>query len=505
MLAHAQFRSAPVSPFNLVASLIGSGFSTPLRLGLALLVSTTLLADIATIRGLIRSGRVAEAVAAADTELRAAPRNFALHTMKGLALHAAGDKNAALASFRKALSINPDYEPALQAAAQIEFENRDPNAVRTLESLLRLTPASETAHAMLAAILSDRQSCNAAIPHFEKANKAAQTPSLRWQYGVCLMAAQKWPEAAAQFEWLLAIREHAPTRYNLALAQWNAGKYPQALATLTPLEGQGSDPEAMRLIASTHEAMGHTPEAIAVLQRALRENPANEPLLIDLAIVCMDHKALQLSLDVVRAGIQAKPRSVKLNTLLGVVLVRSGEVAKAQEAFEKAQSLSPESGLGRIGLASTLMQLGLAADAAQVLRGQLAANGPNAKAELTLARALLLKSPSEAEQREAVALLHRVLRQEPENAAAHGLLGKVYTQLGDTPNAIANLSAALRLDPADRTSAYQLMMIYRKSGKVKEAAELASRVRALLDKENAEQDAASRFRVVREDANPAVP
>lgn len=40
------------------------------------------------------------------------------------------------------------------------------------------------------------------------------------------------------------------------------------------------------------------------------------------------------------------------------------------------------------------MQMGLAADAAQVLREQLAASGPDPKAELTLARALLLKNSS---------------------------------------------------------------------------------------------------------------
>jgi predicted Zn-dependent protease len=88
-------------------------------------------------------------------------------------------------------------------------------------------------------------------------------------------------------------------------------------------------------------------------------------------------------------GIQANPASAKLLTLLGVLLVRSGDVAKGQKAFQEAQQLSPESGLGRIGLASTLMQMGLAADAAQVLSEQLAVGGPDAKTELTLARALL--------------------------------------------------------------------------------------------------------------------
>jgi predicted O-linked N-acetylglucosamine transferase (SPINDLY family) len=135
-----------------------------------------------------------------------------------------------------------------------------------------------------------------------------------------------------------------------------------------------------------------------------------------------------------------------------------------------------------------------------VLREQLTIGGPDPKTELTLARALLLKDSSLDEKHQAVALLQRVLKEEPANAAAHGLLGKVYIHLGDTHNATTELAAAVRLDPADRASTYGLMTIYKQAGRTKEAAELATRMRSLLDKEKADEDAGNRFRVVREDA-----
>jgi Flp pilus assembly protein TadD len=467
---------------------------------LAILTAAPLLADLASIRGLIRTGSFAEAIAECDREIQAAPRSFAHHTMKGLALLAAGDKSSALSAFRQALAINPAYEPALQAAAQIEFENRDPGAIKTVESLLRVDSSSETAHAMLASLLFDRRSCDAAISHFEKAPTALQAPSMKWQYGVCLVVAQRWKDASVQFDSLLQLREHAPTRYNLALAQWNAKDYRAAVSTLTPMDAPGADADAMRLLASAQEALGDTPKAFSVLQRGIQQNPRNEQLLIDLTILCLDHKALEIGLEVVRAGIQASPGSAKLLTLLGVLLVRSGDMAKGQKAFQEAQQLSAGSGLGRIGLASTLMQMGLAADAAQLLREQLAVGGPDAKTELTLARALLLKDSSQDEKHEAAALLQRVLKEEAANAAAHGLLGKVYIQLGDTHNATTELAEAVRLDPADRVSTYGLMTIYKQAGRTKEAAGLATRIRSLLDKEKADEDAGNRFRVVREDA-----
>lgn len=459
-------------------------------------MAAPLLADLASIRSLIRAGRFADAIAECDRELKAAPRSFSLLTMKGLALQGSGDRAAGLAAYREALAVNPAYEPALQAAAQIEFDNRDAGAAKTLASILRLNPSSETAHAMMAELLFERRSCEDAIVHFEQAPEAIKAPAMKWPYAVCLLVRQRWTDAAAQFASLLALREHAPTRYNLALAQWSAKDYRSAVATLAPM--QGPDADAMRLLASSLEAAGDTPRAFTVLQSAIERNPRDERLLIDLAAMCMDHHALDLGLEVVRAGIQSAPASARLQTLLGVLLVRSGDTEKARGVFQRAQELAPESGLGRIGLASTLMQMGMPAEAAKLLREQLAEGGSDPKAELTLVRALLLKNPSTEEAGEAAGLLKKVQRQEPENAAAHGLLGKVYFQLGNTGGAAAEFAAAIRLDPADRTSTYQLMTIYQRSGKSKEAAELARRVRFLLDREKADEEAGNRFQVVRE-------
>lgn len=465
---------------------------------MAVCMAATLQADVAAIRGLIRGGRFTEAIAECDRELTAAPRSFALYTLKGLALQSAGDKAEALAAFRQALALNPMYEAALQGSAQIEFETRDSNAITTLESVLRLSPASEPAHAMLGVLLYESRSCEGALAHFEKAPGALQTPSVKWQYGVCLLERQRWAEAQKQFAALLQLREHAPTRYNLALAYWNAKEYQSAVTTLRALDGPDADADVERLLASALEAVGDTPGAYAVLRKAIERNPRDERLLVDLAVMCMDHKALDLGLEVVRAGIRNAPGSAKLQTLLGVLLVRGGDATGGQEAFERAQDLAPSGGLGRIGLASTLMQMGLAVDAVTLLREQLAASGRDPRTELTLVRALLLKSPTVEENREAESRLQWIVHQEPGNAAARGLLGKVYLQLGDIPQATAELEAAIRLEPTDRASTYQLMTIFQRTGRTKEAAGLARKMGALIEKEKTDEAAGNRFQIVRE-------
>jgi tetratricopeptide (TPR) repeat protein len=258
----------------------------------------------------------------------------------------------------------------------------------------------------------------------------------------------------------------------------------------------------LRLYAASLESAGDTPKAFDVMQRAIRANPRDERLLIDLAILCMDHKNLDLGLELVEIGIQASPASARLQTLKGVLLVRHGDLEKGQEAFRDAQKLSPQDGLGSIGLASAMMQMGLASEAARLLREQ--APKSDLRAGLTLARALLLQSPvKDADIREAIALLEQIVKKEPGNATAYGLLGKAQMQPGGDPRkAEAAFAAAIRLDPADRASTYQLMLLYRKSGRTREAMELSRKVQALVNREAEDEAAGSRFRVLRESETP---
>ena len=479
--------------------------SNPFRLTTALVIvmAAPLFADLASIRGLIRAGRFAAAVEECDRELKSSPRSVSLLTMKGLALQGAGDKAASLAALRGALSIDPTDSTALKAAAQIEFETRDSRARKTLESVLRQDPGAEAAHAMLAVLHFEAHECAPALAHFEKAPGATQSPAGRWQYGVCLFVQQRWQESAVQFSALLQLRDHPPTRFNLALAYWNAKNFPAAIATLEPMAGTNADADTLRLLSTLYEASADTAKAFSTVQRAIQRYPDDERLLVDLAAMCMDHGAYDLGIEVIETGVRNNPTSVRLQTLLGVLLVRSGNLDKGQEAFRRAQELSPEAGLGRIGLASTLMQMGMAADAVPILRAQLAEKGPDPRVELILVRAILFKSPSAEDTRESALLLRGILKREPGNAVAHGLLGKVYFQLGDTSEAAAESAAAIRLDPSDRTSTYQLMTIYQRTGRTREAAELARKVRLLLDQEKVEEDASNRFRLVRKGAEPS--
>ncbi len=456
------------------------------------LFATSLSADVASIRAALQAGRFVEAIAACDQELKTTPKNAALLTLKGLALQASGNPTASLSSFRQALIAAPSYLPALQAAAQIEFDTRDARARPTLEAILKLASTNETAHSMLGELAFEARDCPRALDHFSKIASGARRPLARWQHGVCLFERERWREAASEFQALLGIREHPPTRFNLALSHWHAKNFAAALDALAPLSAPDAD--ALSLKALVLRERNEIPQALEVLQGAVAAYPGDERLLLDLALLCLDQNSVELGTAVLEAGLSRLPRSVRLLTALGVFQVRAGDMKRAEEYFLAAEQLAPQSGLGQVAAATAMIQLGLPDDAIRRLQ---TISVPSPMVSLTLARALLQKGGLPQHRAEAKRLLASVVAREPNNSVAHSLLGKTLAQDGEVSRATQALEIAFRLDPSDRTAAYQLMLLYRRVGKTAQASLLNTQLRQTLAKENADILEAPRYQLSR--------
>jgi Flp pilus assembly protein TadD len=77
---------------------------------------------------------------------------------------------------------------------------------------------------------------------------------------------------------------------------------------------------------------------------------------------------------------------------------------------------------------------------------------------------------------EAIKVLEEAARLDSSAAEPRVLLGKLLAKRGQTLAATRYFEEALKLDPNDRTAAYQLAIVYRKAGKMKEAQALMSKV-----------------------------
>jgi tetratricopeptide (TPR) repeat protein len=462
-------------------------------LAILLPASGCLAADAARILDLLRRGRFGEALAASEAEVRRAPGDFQAWTLKGVALHALNRPGEALVALRKALSIKPDFLPALEGAARVEYQTKDARCEHTLKKILSLKPGDPQAHAMMAVLSFEKRDCGGAVTHFERAgDHTTQIPIARWQFAACLFEARRFGDAAAHFEALLAQREDSSVRYNLALALYENKQPAEAAAALEPLASRAvPESDVLSLLAAAQEAAGQTPKALETLRRAIEIYPRGERHYIDLAQLCLDHHSIPLGLEILAVGRKNIERSARLAVMQGVLEARSGLTQEAEKSFRAAE------GMGQTGLGLLLLEMNMLEESIAVLRQQLAKDPAQPMASILLAQALLRKDNNAETLAEAKRILLSLGEVGRANAQARRLLGKIYMLEQDLAKAIPELEAALRLDPEDRSSAYQLIAAYRKTGRTKEIARLQTTVKNLLDAEREAESEAGRYRLVR--------
>jgi tetratricopeptide (TPR) repeat protein len=96
-------------------------------------------------RASLFEGRYGEAIAAYQAILKRDPKNVDAMTHLGLIVAIGGHADPALETFDKALSLDPNYAPALLYRGQVLYESKQDaaGAIKSWEKFLALTPAGE--------------------------------------------------------------------------------------------------------------------------------------------------------------------------------------------------------------------------------------------------------------------------------------------------------------------------------------------------------------------------
>ena len=96
-------------------------------------------------RGSLSEGRYSEAIAAYQAVLKRDPKNVDAMTHLGLIVAIGGHADSALETFDKALSIDPDYAPALLYRGQVLYEAKKDvaGAVSAWERFVKVAPSAE--------------------------------------------------------------------------------------------------------------------------------------------------------------------------------------------------------------------------------------------------------------------------------------------------------------------------------------------------------------------------
>jgi tetratricopeptide (TPR) repeat protein len=466
-------------------------------------VAQTIADRIGPITSALRAGQFDKALLLLQPELDQNPKSPQLWTLSGIALSGKGDKKEALSAFRHALGISSDYLPALEGAAQIEYENGGKDAVPLLQRVLALRPKDPTTHAMLAVLAYRRGDCAAAVPHFEQSNAVLDSqPGALQAYGDCLVRRKETEKAIAVFGRALAqASADAGIRYRLASVQMMAQHAKDAVATLQPLlQENAADANVLELAASAYEADGNTPEAVRILRQAILSDPHNVNLYIDFANVSLDHQSYQVGVDMINAGLVAEPKAAPLYVARGILYVQLAQYDNAESDFEKADALDPRQSIGSAAEGLAAVQENDPDRALSTVRAKLAKT-PNDAFLLYLQAEILTQrgpDPGSAEFRQAMESAKKAISLRPSLGAARDILAKLYLQAGQNEPAIEQSRKALNTDPRDQTALYHLIQALRKSGRQDDVPDLLKRLAVLRTESTKEEAEHNRYKLVEE-------
>ena len=436
-------------------------------------------------------------------ELERSPGNAQLWALKGIACSGKGDKKAALGAFHHALNISPEYLPALEGAAQIEYDTGGKDAEALLRRVLRLQPNDSTSHAMLAVLAYRRRDCASAVLEFERSGALVDAqPAALEAYGDCLVRRKEMEKAITVFGRAVERGPDDPrARYRLASVQMMAQHPKDALATLEPLlRSNSADAIAMDLAASAYEADGNTPEAVRILRQAIVSDPHNVNLYVDFANLSIDHQSYAVGVDMINAGLTAEPKSASLYVARGILLVQLAQFDRAEADFEKADALDPASSIGSAAEGLAAVEQNDPNQALKRVRAKLASNPSDAfllylKAEIITQKG---PDPGSAEFLEAVDSARKSVSLRPSLAQARDILAKLYLQAGQNDLALEQSRQALKTEPKDQTALYHQIQALRKMGRTRELPDLLKRLAELRTEAAKDEAEHNRYKLVEE-------
>jgi len=442
---------------------------------LALCANRTLIAQtnqstspVSSIVNAVQSHRFDEALTLSDAALKETPGDKRLWTLRGMAYSGKADSATALNSFEHALKLDAAYLPALEGAAQIEFQAGSSSAKPLILKVLAQLPDDPTSHAMLGFLEYREKDCTQAVSDFEQGLQAlANQPNGLGAYASCLVMLNRYEDSVPVFQQALALQPMSQQlRLNLAIAQWKANRASNALETLRPaIESSPVDENALMLAANIDESINDTTNAVQLLRQAILANPKDVDAYLNFASISFDHASMQVGIDILNAGLTQLPREGRLYLARGVLYAQLGQFHEAASDFDTANRLDPN--LSFTGVAEGLVesQEHKSGEALSSFRAAAKAHPDDALTQYLLAEALSQEGKTEGtpEYKEAVAAAERAVKLDPGMVAAHDLLATLYQQSGQTQLAIKESRAALAVDPKDQQAIYHLILSLRKT------------------------------------------
>lgn len=264
--------------------------------------------------------------------------------------------------------------------------------------------------------------------------------------------------------------------YYLGVKLHEAGNDQEASATFQRAANLSDDEEIFVHWAGVVQAG----QAINVLRYCLQRHPDSGPCTLALAQVYDRTQEQDRALQESRAAVRLCPQSAAAWQTLGDSAYAMLLAAEAERAYRKAISLGSAAPAVRIGLGSTLIEQGKAAEAIAVFRSVTASDPGFAAGWLALGKALYQTAKSDRDYAAAASAFDSAIQKGTTTAPAYSYLARIALRQRRDQDARRDLAQAQRLDPFDPQIPYLQAQVDRDLGQAAKADLAMDRQRSLL-------------------------
>ncbi|MHB1207453.1 MAG: tetratricopeptide repeat protein, partial [Rhodospirillaceae bacterium] len=242
---------------------------------------------------LFSSGRLTEAEAAAASLIAAYPDSAPAYNLLGVIQATRGGADAAAANFKKAASLNADWDEPHSNLGLLLSQARDfAAAADSFRAALRLKPGNTATALNLGNVLRELGALDEAIACYRQAlaGGGPQQSLAHNNLGAVLLSAGAVEEAIACFRRALAIQPAlADAHLNLGRALRQAGRLEDALISLgRATELAPKDASAAVVLGNTLRDLGKMQDAAQSYARALELRPADREAGYGLGLILND-------------------------------------------------------------------------------------------------------------------------------------------------------------------------------------------------------------------------